>query len=157
MPWCPSCSFEFPAGKKKCPECGQPIRNAQNQESIRFKDRNWMSIREVPDPIQGEFMRNFLKSNGFDVAIRNGDGEINLKVKPTSTKVHILVPTESARAAATLLRADMSSPAEDDLEDEVIEHDELAEEEELLPEDEEAVFGRTDDLVISYDDDEEFV
>ena len=157
MPWCQGCSFEYPVGKKKCPECAASLRNnAAGLDGIKYKNKNWTSIRMVPDPIQAEFMRNFLKSNGFDVAIKNGDAEINHKVSLTSDKVHILVPTESARTAALLLRTDMT-PIDDDLEEDPIDVDDLAEDEELLPEDEETAFAEGSGLVVSFEDEEEYL
>ena len=108
MPWCPGCSFEYPLGAMKCPDCGLGLRGLTGKDEIKFRKHRWSMIRQVSDPLHADLMRNFLQANGYDVAVRNG------RVSNSRSKTHttdgspisILVPFECAKAAARLLRSD---------------------------------------------------
>jgi len=110
MPWCPGCSKELSQRKKKCPECGHPLTKGPGfNEAIDFMDREWLAIRALDDAAQVEMLRTFLEANGYDVAIRNGDGRTRKRMS-TNGAPHsgmlVLVPVPSARKASKLIRAD---------------------------------------------------
>lgn len=155
MPWCPGCSFEYVQGRRKCPECGASLSSSRNSDNIRYRNRVWASIREAHDPAQAEIIKNFLKANGFDVVVKNGR---NSKSRQKGTQpAQILVPLESASFAASLLRAD-SQYSEDELTDpdELIdEEEELVDEDEFDPLLDDPIRG-SDELIGSYDEDEDY-
>ena len=162
MPWCPGCSYEYVAGAKKCPECGCLIRKApglDEQNEMRHRNRKWSLIRKAADLVHAELIKNFLRTNGFEVAVRDGDsiGRAILGAAGSpGAGALILVPSESARDAAVLLRSD-TEWTEKELSDYMEDHGELEVEEEegLLTDDEAADIVESGGLVHSGDDEEE--
>jgi hypothetical protein len=140
----------------KCRDCGMILRNAPGVEEVKFRRRRWTAIRQVSDPAHADLMRNYLQVNGYDVAIRNG------QVSKSNSRSHggdgspifILVPTESARDAALLLRSD-NDCAEDPSSNLPRDHIDIEQEEELIPYEELEDFIDSDHLVGSLGDDDE--
>jgi len=124
MAWCPGCSYEYkPGTKKKCPYCGVTLRKGPGLSSaVKFDNRTWYSIRSADDSVQAEMLRSFLESNGFEVALRNGNGAVSStdELDGAISEIQILIPSDSAPKAARLVRAsngwaaDSSLPDDDD-------------------------------------------
>ena len=107
MPWCPGCSLESNAKRKTCPECGQVlIKGPGLNQPVEFMDREWYSIRAVADPNLAERLRDFLETNGYEVAIRNGNSKPKIKNGKIgkAASMQILVPAEHAATAARFIR-----------------------------------------------------
>ena len=69
-------------------------------------EREWYSIRAVTDPGMAERLRDFLETNGYDVAVRNGKCKPKIgngKISKALT-MQILVPEEIAAMAAEFIR-----------------------------------------------------
>ncbi len=109
MPWCPDCSYEYNSRKRKCSKCGGHLSKGPGfTTAITYMDREWITIRVVADPHQAEYFRNFLESNGYDVAIHNGEVRNSRKSRSADSNVpetRIMVPFKNARQAARLLRS----------------------------------------------------
>lgn len=115
MSWCPGCSFEYNAKKKTCPECGYILLKGPGfNKPVEFMDREWFSIRSVVDPDIAERLREFLESNGYDVAIRNGNSKPKIKSGKNgeASAMLVLVPADIAGKAARFIRADNSWASE---------------------------------------------
>jgi hypothetical protein len=159
MPWCPGCSYEYVNGVKKCPDCGLSLRKAPGLDEIKHRNRVWTIIRQVPDPVQAELMKNFLRANGFDAITKGGDS-VGRAIFGASgnvgATVQILVPPDSASAAATLLRTD-ASWSEEELSDYMKEHGDLdlEDEEDFNEEDEVVDLLEPEDLVGRIGDDDD--
>jgi hypothetical protein len=109
MAWCPGCSYEYKAGtKKKCPDCGAALPKGPGlSRGLKFGNRTWYSIRSAGDSVQAELLKSFLESNGYDVALKNGNGAVSSKdeLDPMKSGIQILIPADSASSAAKLVRA----------------------------------------------------
>jgi len=109
-------------------------------------DREWLTVRALANDTQAEALRSFLETNGFDVAIRNGNGKApaNGKINGADQdSMMILVPLKSAKKAASLIRNDKSWLDTETIEVEV--HEPLEEED----------YGYIDDIL--EDDDHSFI
>ena len=161
MPWCPGCSYEYVEGVKKCPDCGLDLRKAPGLDEIKHRNRIWAVIRQVHDPIQADLMMNYLRANGYEAITKsrggNGRAVFGTGGLPGSV-VQILVPLDSARATATLLRTD-TAWSEEELSDYMKEHGDLEseEEDEVFSDDDEEVVDlvEPENLVSSFDDEDE--
>jgi hypothetical protein len=157
MPWCPGCSVEYIPGKKKCPECGFIFADSSNGD-VKIRSKNWTLIRETPDKTQADLIKDLLKANGFEVTCKNGkaNGKVNGKASKSSAiskqPMQILVPTESARSAAALIRSDSAWESED-LNEEIKDRVEIDEEDDFMIDDE--YYDRADPLFGSFEDEDD--
>jgi len=152
MPWCPGCSYEYVAGRRKCPDCGFPLNKLRIPSEIKLHGRSWVPIRQVPDRIHAEIIRSFLNDHGYEVAIRNGDGTCTVSDDPP---LLIFVPASSARKAASLLRTE-SCWTREDLEDYLNDSVEVEDYEDDYDVEEDDELLSSDDLVEYFGDDENF-
>ena len=119
MPWCPSCSTELPAQKRKCPECGQDRSTGPGFTTpIEYLNREWFTIRSVDESEDAETLRMFLESKGCDVALYSGTATDKKKFKMNGNSgpgTLVLVPAEIASRAAKLIRNNDWASADDEL------------------------------------------
>jgi hypothetical protein len=155
MAWCPSCSFEYPPGKKKCPECDFMLPG--NGGEVKIRNKCWTVIRETSDAAQADIIKDLLKANGYDVFARDGKAGAKLTKSSGKSSQHlhqVLVPTEHAKAAAGLLRADsVWEPEEegDDSRDRSL--FDFEEEDDFMSDDD--YFEHADSLPSAFEDEEE--
>lgn len=150
MPWCPDCSYEYTKGTKKCPDCGISLKNAPGNNELRMQNKGWSTIRQVTDPFQADLIKNFLVANGFKVITQGGNNSTIVGKGSVINSVRIYVPTETASAAAALLRSS-DEWTEESLAKYMKDHGELVEEDVELYLDEEAEYYN-----YLYDDEAEY-
>ena len=119
MPWCPTCSTELSAQKRKCPECGQDRSTGPGFTTpIEYLNREWFTIRSVDEPEDAETLRMFLESKGCDVALYHGTAKEKKKFKMNGNSgpgTLVLVPAEIAPRAAKLIRNNDWASADEDV------------------------------------------
>ncbi len=109
MPWCTVCSQEYKSRVKKCPDCGTTISKGPGlTKPVDFMNRGWYAVRSLEDHNIAESLRDFLESNGYNVAIQNGNGQPEKGSDAgthSNTSLMILVTVENAANAAKLIRS----------------------------------------------------
>jgi hypothetical protein len=132
------------------------LRGLPGKDEIKFRKHRWSMIRQVSDALHANLMRNFLQANGYDVAVRNGrvSNPRSKTLADHGSPISILVPMESARAAARLLRLDGES-YEDGSADSPKAHIDIDQDEELIADEELDDLLDSENLVGTLGDDED--
>jgi len=142
MPWCPGCSYEYSGRKRKCPECGEALGKGPGfTETAQYMNREWYTVRILADSSQAELLRHFLENKAFEVALRNGNGVVQLKKRAKPTKVEVLVLANQAPKAANIIRSSKSWQSDDNSVHELVPPDDYT----------------CDDDDVIYDDDEAYI
>ena len=108
MPWCPGCGAEYRKGKKKCPDCGLPLRDAPLLDNtVQFNEKDWTIVYRASDPDEAEMIRGLLDASGIKAATRDGMGALRNLYGPMAGgtgEVSIFVLKSKAEEAQEIIR-----------------------------------------------------
>ena len=102
MPWCHTCSIEYPVDLDACPECDRPLVDAPAPERRMYagSSSGLVTVAILP-PEQAFVASERLDRDGIPSAMREFGGD-GATMDPTA--VHILVPPTQLAEARRVLR-----------------------------------------------------
>jgi len=71
MPYCPKCGYEYEAGVKACPDCGEALVEALPEPGEPVNEP-LAAVYEAPDEIMSVMVRDMLQDAGIPVAVQTG-------------------------------------------------------------------------------------
>lgn len=115
--FCPSCTDEYRAGIKKCPECGNDLVPELPEERWKLGPE-LVEVYRAGGHIQGEMVRSMLRGSGIE-SMLTGEGEAwgqvyKLTVGPMAD-VRVWVTQEDADRAKVLIGEALDVPPSDSL------------------------------------------
>lgn len=108
MPWCHTCSVEYPVDLNECPECGHDLVDAPARERRMYAGASsgLVTVAILP-PEQAFVASEWLDRGGIPSALRESGGDGG-SLDPSS--VHVLVPPTQLADARRVLRRRRRGP-----------------------------------------------